>query len=34
MSLDVNRTPFIAVYRIQGGIVQIFRLLHGAQQWP
>lgn len=32
--LVVNRTPFIIVYRIRGGIVQILRLLHGAQQWP
>jgi toxin ParE1/3/4 len=30
--LVVNRT--IVVYRIQGGSVQILRLLHGAQQWP
>jgi toxin ParE1/3/4 len=32
--LVVNRTPFIVVYRIQSGAVQILRLLHGAQQWP
>jgi toxin ParE1/3/4 len=32
--LVVNRTPFIVVYRIQGGVVQILRVLHGAQQWP
>lgn len=32
--LVVNRTPFIIVYRIQGGVVQILRLLHGAQRWP
>ncbi|MFI3199501.1 MAG: type II toxin-antitoxin system RelE/ParE family toxin [Methylococcaceae bacterium] len=30
----VNRTPFIVVYRIKGEIVQILRVLHGAQQWP
>jgi toxin ParE1/3/4 len=32
--LVVNRTPFIVVYRIKGVIVQILRVLHGAQQWP
>lgn len=32
--LVVNRTPFIAVYRIKGEAVQILRLLHGAQKWP
>ena len=32
--LVVNRTPFIVVYRIKGEIVQILRMLHGAQQWP
>jgi toxin ParE1/3/4 len=30
--LVVNRTPFIVVYRIKGEIVQILRVLHGAQQ--
>ncbi|MEI6270384.1 MAG: type II toxin-antitoxin system RelE/ParE family toxin [Methylococcaceae bacterium] len=32
--LVVNRTPFIVVYRIKGEIIQILRVLHGAQQWP
>ena len=32
--LVVNRTPFIVVYRIKGEMVQILRVLHGAQQWP
>ncbi len=31
--LVVNRTPFIVVYRIKGEIIQILRVLHGAQQW-
>ena len=30
----INRTPFIAAYRIQGEFVRILRLLHGAQKWP
>ncbi|MEI8119137.1 MAG: type II toxin-antitoxin system RelE/ParE family toxin [Methylophilaceae bacterium] len=32
--LVVSRTPFIVVYRIKGEMVQILRVLHGAQQWP
>lgn len=32
--LVINRTSFIAVYRIKGEFVQILRLLHGAQNWP
>jgi toxin ParE1/3/4 len=32
--LVVNRTSFIAVYRIKREVVQILRLLHGAQKWP
>ena len=31
--LVINRTSFIAIYRIKGDIIQIFRFLHGAQQW-
>ena len=26
--------PFIAVYEVHDGEVQILRLLHGAQKWP
>jgi toxin ParE1/3/4 len=32
--LVINRTPFIAVYRIHGELIQILRFLHGAQKWP
>jgi len=32
--LIINRTPFIAIYRIKGDDIQIFRFLHGAQKWP
>jgi len=32
--LVINRTPYIAAYRIFGGRVRILRVLHGAQQWP
>ena len=26
--------PYLAVYRIHGGAVEIVRILHGAQKWP
>jgi toxin ParE1/3/4 len=26
--------PYLAVYRRQGDIVEILRILHGAQVWP
>lgn len=32
--LVVPHTPFIAVYRIKGGRIEILRILHGARQWP
>ena len=32
--LVISRTPFIAVYRIEGQRIEILRFLHGAQQWP
>ena len=32
--LVINRTPYIAAYRVVGDTVRILRVLHGAQQWP
>jgi toxin ParE1/3/4 len=32
--LVVSGTPFIAVYRVRKGDVQILRLLHHALRWP
>lgn len=32
--LVINGTPFIAVYQISGEVIQILRILHGAQKWP
>lgn len=32
--LVVTRTPYIVAYRIKGDVVQVLRVLHGAQQWP
>ncbi|MGO9574653.1 MAG: type II toxin-antitoxin system RelE/ParE family toxin [Terriglobales bacterium] len=27
-------SPFLAVYRIRKDVIEIARILHGAQQWP
>ena len=32
--LVLGRTPFIAIYRISQSLIEILRILHGAQQWP
>ncbi len=32
--LIIDRTPYIATYRISGNAIRILRVLHGAQQWP
>lgn len=32
--LVIQRTPYIATYRIAGNTVRILRVLHGAQIWP
>jgi addiction module RelE/StbE family toxin len=32
--LVIQRTPYIAAYRIDGETVSILRVLHGAQEWP
>ena len=32
--LVISRTPFVAVYRVQGDKIQIIRLLHSSQQYP
>jgi toxin ParE1/3/4 len=32
--LVVAGTPYILPYRIQGDIIQILHVLHGARQWP
>lgn len=26
--------PYIAVFRREGQVVKVYRVLHGAQQWP
>ena len=32
--LVIDRTPYIAAYRVEDGKARILRLLHGAQEWP
>ena len=32
--LVIQRTPYVAAYRITGDTVRILRVLHGAQRWP
>jgi len=32
--LVIHRTPYVVIYRIRAGSIEIFRLMHGAQQWP
>jgi toxin ParE1/3/4 len=32
--LVVARLPYIAIYRIHGGAVEVLRVLHGKQRWP
>ena len=31
--LVVTGTPFIVIYRVRNGVVQILRVLHHARQW-
>jgi toxin ParE1/3/4 len=32
--LVINRTPYIAAYRIRGEQIEILRVMHGRQRWP
>jgi toxin ParE1/3/4 len=32
--LVINRTPYIAAYRISGELIEILRVMHGRQRWP
>jgi toxin ParE1/3/4 len=32
--LIIQRTPYIAAYRIAGKTIRTLRVLHGAQMWP
>lgn len=32
--LVLTNLPYIVVYRVRTGVVEIVRILHGAQNWP
>ena len=32
--LVIDRTPYIAAYRVVDKTIRVLRLLHGAQEWP
>jgi toxin ParE1/3/4 len=31
--LDIPKLPFVAIYRLREGIIEIARILHNAQKW-
>ncbi len=32
--LVIARTPFIILYRVRDGVIEILRIVHGARKWP
>ena len=32
--LVISGLPFLVIYRLKGEVVEIVRILHGAQKWP
>lgn len=32
--LVINRTPYIAAYRLRGDRIEVLRIIHGRQRWP
>jgi toxin ParE1/3/4 len=32
--LVILRTPYIVPYRVQGDLIEILRVFHGARRWP
>jgi toxin ParE1/3/4 len=32
--LVINRTPFIAAYRLRADAIEILRVMHSRQRWP
>ena len=32
--LVISRTPFIVVYRLKSGRIELLRVLRGSQSWP
>jgi toxin ParE1/3/4 len=31
---DIPKLPFIAIYRVREGVIEVTRILHGARKWP
>jgi toxin ParE1/3/4 len=32
--LVISRSPYIVPYRVQGDVIEILRVFHGARRWP
>jgi plasmid stabilization system protein ParE len=32
--LGMTGLPFITIYRVREDVIEILRILHGAQKWP
>ena len=32
--LVLTNLPFLAVYRVRENLIEVIRILHGAQRWP
>jgi len=32
--LILPNSPYVAIYRVENGAVEVLRVLHGAQRWP
>lgn len=32
--LAISGTPFLVIYRVRKEVIEIARILHGAQKWP
>ena len=32
--LVILRTPYLVPYRVQGDLIEILRIFHGARRWP
>jgi toxin ParE1/3/4 len=32
--LDIQKLPFVVIYRLREGVIEVARILYGAQRWP
>ena len=32
--LSILKLPFMVIYRVREGVIEVNRILHGAQGWP